>query len=84
MADVDENFEASVEFTFTQSDTETVTIRQPMLGMSPYILIQPEWDENSVVFKGIACDFSQSELGDVLEMLAKAVRDGEVVEEPSP
>lgn len=80
MLEDNENFEASVEFTFTQSDTDEVTIRQPMLGMSPYILIQPEFDETSLVFKGIVCDFTPDELADVLEMLASAVREGVVVE----
>ena len=81
MSEAPENFDASVEFTFTRSDTDEVTIRQPMLGMSPYILVQPEFDETHVTFKGIACDFNQSELADVLEMLASAVREGQVVEE---
>ena len=77
---VDEDFEASVEFTFTRSDTDEVTIRQPMLGMSPYILIQPEIsdDGKSVIFQGIACDFEQDNLADVLEMIADAVRRGHV------
>lgn len=80
MSEATDDFEVTVEFTFTQSDGDEVTIRQPMLGMSPYILVQPEFDEHHVTFQGIACDFDKEELANVLRILADAVEEGTIEE----
>jgi hypothetical protein len=79
----DENVDMRMSVTFTSSQSDQVTIRQPMLGMSPYVLIMPEPDfENHVLdFNVIACDFDKDELAQLFEMFAEALRSGRVTVE---
>ena len=64
----------SMRANFTSSDGGGVTLRQPILGMGPSILITPSVEDDGVVFELEACDFPPDACAEVLEMLATALQ----------
>lgn len=68
-----------IRLEISKSDGDEVVIKHPMLGMSPYALILPEWDEEqqTAIINVSACDLSREELADMLSSLGTTIRESE-------
>lgn len=64
-------------FEVTDSESDEVVIKQPMLGFSPYLLILPELSEDGdqVIMNVSACDISLKEMAAMFEEMAEMIRE---------
>lgn len=53
-----------------------ITLRQVALGHSPVVLIEPKEVEDDVIFEVDSTGLEQEELADILESIAKVLKEG--------
>lgn len=73
--DEDDDREVYVKATLTFSDDSQITLRTVYLGLSPSIYIEPVVTEDEISFEVTSCDLDQDGLAEILELIARHVRD---------
>jgi hypothetical protein len=72
-----DNEQLVIRLEISDSEADEIVIKQPMLGMSPYVLILPEYDsdEDRFTINISACDLGQEALANLFSDLADTLRE---------